>query len=236
MAAPKRQILTLSVLGIVFLILLFHRLAGRTDVPTPAFAGVVSPSINPVDSLATIEGVAQQETWRLPGPEQLRSMLVTDWSPPLNNPFQMSPRILEAIGADQPAKPNDPAGRQDAKEPVISRPAFAVRSTFSVAGRWFAEIDDQLYRVGDIIRGFIITDIRDDLVRVAPLDDSGDDPRQTGDQSGISPRCVIRVGSAATAYSGGRWVPLGDPADDQAPTRAAGNISEFELTVGDVQD
>jgi len=231
MGGSKRQLATLLPLCVVFLAVLGYRLLVRDVGPESASAGVPE-ALDSQTPMTGIETVAGDVTWRLPETEALQAILVTGWTPPSSDPFQMSDRILKAAEGDLSSAAQPPDGRDG--QSTVPTPSFAVRSTFQVAGRWFAEINERVYRVGDTIQGFLISEIGPDAVRVAPLGVVEDDASARPGEG--RPQCLIRVDSREWAYTGGRWQAPGVSAVADSSRGDSGPMSTFEVRVGDDLD
>lgn len=204
MAKKKRQFVTVGILGVLLVVALIYRLSGGAATPTPTAASpFMADDVRPEDAIADIHLGDGRQEWKLPTRDELGAVLGTQWTSPATDPFTMSERILHAVGGrDESATATR---REQHLHPIQRSPPFTVRSTFSVAGRWSAEIDDRSYQEGDVVDGFLITRIRDAALWVVPVDQVAASDLRASGHLAHKPNCVMKVGSAVMAYSGGRW-------------------------------
>ncbi len=250
-ANKKRQLLTLyGSIGVLALVA-GYRLMGRDGTAAVAETSIVPQvAVKPNVAVADILSLDETPTWALPTPEDLHAMLSDGWQRPKHDPFVMSPRILIAAGRGPKAAPAAGETVTETKPPPVrTPPSFAVRSTCSISGKWFAEIDGRLYGVGDVVRGFRITRIKNNALWALPVASATDGGAVAVTSDGGRPSCVMRVGETRMALTNGRWLSTGETTGrgmvrsvnergisyentvDQSGTQGAGNDDEYEVRV-----
>jgi len=235
MGGKKLQVMVLfGLLGVLALVA-GYRLMGHGGTPAEADTGIVPQvSVKPDVAVADMLSPEDSPTWVLPTPEDLHAMLSDGWQRPRHDPFVMSPRVLMAAGrGPEPDLPSGEAVSQTPPPASHAPPTFAVRSTCSISGRWFAEIEGRLYGVGDVVRGFRITRIKSNALWASPSGYSSAGGMLEVASDGGKPSCVMRIGEARMALTNGRWLTAGETTDQGMVRSVNQQGVTYERAVGE---
>ena len=204
MQTSRRQIVVLALLCVVLVIVAVYRLSGSAgeSVVAAQVGETTIDSFGKPGDMAGLEMPSDGEEWDLPTIESLRSRITLDWIAPTDDPFVLPPR-MRIVVSPPPSGAGSASQTPELVEVVhdVAPPSFTVRSSYRVSGVWYAEIDREVYRVGDERDGYRIDEIAPDAIWVTALGEDESAPGRTSAQ----PECVMRVGNQLLGMVDGSW-------------------------------